>query len=165
MRVTVRDLMTLSPVTVATTATIGETIALVLESAISEVYVCDDDGRLLGAVTDYSLLKAQLAQTNPTDCVQGIMSRSFLMLHPDTLFETVAGHFRESSQSRVAVVEHGRVIGQLGRANVLRALLLLDEIRRSPTPRHHFEAAEKSRQQKPAYLNGDNPTPRAVLAE
>ena len=155
MRINVRDLMTPSPATIDATATIGETIALVLNDSISEVYVTDDDGRLLGTVSDYALLKAQLAQTDPTDLVQRIMSRNFLILHPDTLIEQVAGHFRESSQSRVAVVENGRVIGQLGRGSVLRAILFLDGIRSEPTALHRIEPAEHSMPQKPSYLNAD----------
>lgn len=161
MRITVRDLMTLSPITVDATATIGETIAIVLDGAIGEVYVCDDDGRLLGAVTDYALLKAQLAQTDPTDPVERIMSRNFLMLHPDALIEQVAGQFRESSQSRVAVVEQGRVIGQLGRGSVLRAMLFLDGIPREPIAQHRIEPAEQSMPQKPTYLNAET----SMLAE
>ena len=165
MRVTVRDLMTLSLVTVKETATIAETTALVLDQAIGEVYVSDDAGRLLGAVTDYALLKAKLTQTDPTEPVSRIMSRSFLILHPDAAIEKVAGHFRDCSQGRVAVVENGRVIGQLGRREVLRTLLLLDELRAEQKTRHRIEPAEKSMPQKPAYLSADSSISSTAMAE
>ncbi len=135
MRLTVRDLMTLDPVTVDATATIGETISLVLDRALSEVYVRDDNDRLLGVVSDYSLLKSQMNRSDAELPVSSIVSRALLVLHPNSQLEEVAGLFRDGGNGRIAVVENGRVIGQLGRRDVLRALLVLDEIR-TDTERH-----------------------------
>lgn len=139
MRVTVRDLMTLDPVTVDASATIGETINLILDRALSEVYVRDTDGRLLGVVSDYALLKAKLNRSGFDQLIVSIMSRALLILSPNSPLEEVAGAFRDGCNGKVAVVENGRVIGQLGRRDVLRAMLVLDDLSTEPQPHRRYE--------------------------
>lgn len=139
MRVTVRDLMTLDPVTVDANATIGETINLILNRAVGEVYVRDADGLLLGAVSDYAVLKARLNRTAIEQPISSIMSRALVVLNPNATLESVAGSFRDSCHGQVAVVEDGRVIGQLSRRDVLRAMLVLDEIRTDAERHRRFE--------------------------
>lgn len=139
MRVTVRDLMTLDPVTVDASATIGETINLVLDRALNEVYVRDLDDHLLGVVSDYSLLKAKLNRSDFEQPIVSIMSRALPTLNPNSPLEDIAGAFRDGYNGKMAVVENGRVIGQLGRRDVLRAMLTLDELRTESQPHRRYE--------------------------
>lgn len=127
MQVTVRDLMTSQPPTVGELTTLEEATRMVLDRALNELYVVDENGRLLGTVSDYSLLKARMIKSDAGERVSRFMSRSMLLLSPDMKLDEVSGFFRESCHSRLAVVERGRVIGQLSRRNVLRTMLVLDD--------------------------------------
>lgn len=128
MQVSVRDLMSTQPATVNQQTSLAEARRIILDRALPEVYVTDDHGRLLGTVSDYELLKATIMHAELTQTVTCVMSRSLLVLKPETPFEQVAGLFRESCHARLPVVENGHVIGQLCRRDVLRTLLLLDQM-------------------------------------
>lgn len=144
MRVTVRDLMTLDPVTIEADSTIGLALNLVLDQALNEVYVRDTEGQLEGIVSDYALLKARLNQCDVDRPVTQIMSRALMVLSPNATLEEVAGLFREGCHQRVAVVENGRIIGQLSRRDVLRALIVVDDVRSDVERHRRFEVAEPS---------------------
>jgi len=128
MQVSVRDLMTSQPPTVDGLTTVEDATQVILERALSEIYVIDDEGRLLGTVSDYELLKFRILKNDAGKSVTCCMSRSMLVLSPEMSLNEVAGFFRQSCYARLAVVENGRVVGQLTRRDVLRALLVLDEI-------------------------------------
>lgn len=128
MQVTVREIMSAVPTTVPDFTTIFEATKLILERAVGEIYVCEADGRLLGAVSDFEVLKARLLQTDDSAPVSTIMSRGVQILAPEMALEEIAGLFRESFHNRVAVVENGKVIGQVSRRDVLRTLTVLDEL-------------------------------------
>lgn len=128
MQVSVRDLMTSQPPTVDELTTVEDATRLVLERALNEIYVVDDEGRLLGTVSDYELLKARILKSDSTQLVTRCMSRSMLLLAPEMMLDEVAGFFRESCYARLAVVEDGKVVGQLTRRDVLRTLLVLEEL-------------------------------------
>ncbi len=88
MQVTVRDLMTSQPLLLSELATVEEATRRILERAVGEAYVVDDDGRLLGTVTDFALLKARIILTDAQEPVSRFMSRNMLLLKPDMRLET-----------------------------------------------------------------------------
>ncbi len=142
MQVTVRDLMTPRPVTISQYATIDEAIQMVLERAVDEVYVVDENGRLVGTVSDYVLLKSSIVRSDVQQPVTRVMSRSMIVLRPEAPLEEVACLFRESRYRRLCVVEDGQVIGQLGRRDVLRTFVVLDELNSSQDRHRRIEQAE-----------------------
>lgn len=129
MQVSVRDLMTFQPPAIHERASIQEATRQMLDLAVSELYVVNSTGRLLGAVSDYELLKFNLLQGDASEPVERIMSRRMLILTPDLNLDDVVGLFRESCHQRLAVTEAGRLVGQLSRRDVLRAVLVLEELR------------------------------------
>jgi CBS-domain-containing membrane protein len=141
MQVTVREIMSSVTCTVPEFTTLQEATTLILERAVGEIYVCDSEGRLLGAVSDYEVLKSRLLRTDPAEKVSTIMSRGVQTLAPDMTLEEIAGLFRESFHNRVAVVERGKVIGQVSRRDVLRTLLILDDLQ-SETLEAHIDNVE-----------------------
>ncbi|MFT4556174.1 MAG: CBS domain-containing protein [Planctomycetaceae bacterium] len=143
MQVTVRDLMTSQPLTVRELVTVEEATRKLLERAVSEVYVVDEDGRLLGTVSDFALLKARIIQADSQEPVTQLMSRNMVLLNPDMRLDEVAGYFRESCYPRLAVVEGGRVVGQLSRRDILRAMVVIEELAMASVD-DDFEAAALS---------------------
>lgn len=142
MQVTVRDLMSSRPATVPVHATIGDAIRVILEQAVDEIYVVDDDGRLAGTVSDYVLLKSSILRSDTRQSVTRVMSRSMIVLQPESTLEEVAGLFRESCYARLAVTENGRLVGQLCRREVLRTLVVLDDLDQNRRDRRIEPAAQ-----------------------
>ncbi|MGZ0170099.1 MAG: CBS domain-containing protein [Planctomycetales bacterium] len=128
MQVTVRDLMTSQPLTLGELTTVEEATRKILERATSEAYIVDENGRLLGTVSDFALLKARMIQFDAQEPVTRFMSRNMVLLTPDMRLDEVAGYFRESCYPQLAVVDGGQVIGQLSRRDVLRAMVVLEEL-------------------------------------
>ena len=128
MQVTVRDLMTTQPLTISERTSVEEATRKILERAACELYVVDDSGRLLGTISDYSLLKARMIQSDSQEPVATFISRKMLLLTPDMRLDEVAGYFRESCYPRLAVIDDGRLVGQLSRRDVLRAMVVLEEL-------------------------------------
>ncbi|MHC4877719.1 MAG: CBS domain-containing protein [Planctomycetota bacterium] len=163
MQVTVRDLMTPRPVTISQHATIDEAIQIVLERAVDEVYVVDENDRLVGTVSDYVLLKTSIVRSDLTQPVTRVMSRSMLVLRPEAPLQEVACLFRESRYPRLCVIEDGRIIGQLGRREVLRTFIMLDELNASRDRHRRVEDAEAAVPPRPAGMREINV--RATLDE
>ena len=127
MQISVRDLMSTRPVTISASTTLHEATRILLERALDAICVCDDQGRLLGSVSDYELLKSRLLNTDNEQPIETIISRSIMTLGPEMLLEDVAGYFRDSCRQRTPVLEDGRLIGELQRRDVLRALIVKSE--------------------------------------
>lgn len=134
MQISVRDLMSTRPVIISASTTLHEATRILLERALDAICVCDDQGRLLGSVSDYELLKSRLLNTDNEQPIETIVSRSIMTLGPEMLLEDVAGYFRDSCRQRTPVLEDGRLIGELQRRDVLRALIVKSEATR-PTLR------------------------------
>ncbi|NQV24844.1 MAG: CBS domain-containing protein [Rhodopirellula sp.] len=153
MQVTVRDLMTSQPLTIGEQVSVEAATRKLLERAASELYVVDENGRLLGTVSDFALLKARMISADANEPVARCMSRNMLLLKPDMRLDEVAGFFRESCYPRLAVVDGGRIIGQLSRRDVLRAIVVIEEIAvasesdcaECSLPQNSFQAATGSR--------------------
>ena len=154
MEITVRDLMTTRPVTISQYATIDEAIQMVLERAVDEVYVVDENDRLTGTVSDYVLLKSSILRSDTQQPVTRVMSRSMVVLRPEAPLQEVACLFRESCYPRLCVVENGKVIGQLGRREVLRTFVVLDELNARSDRHRRIEQAEGGVPPRPAGMLG-----------
>lgn len=141
MQISVRDLMSTRPVTISASTTLHEATRILLERALDAICVCDDEGRLLGSVSDYELLKSRLLNTDNEQTIEAIVSCSIMTLGPEMMLEDVAGYFRDSCRQRIPVLEDGRLIGQLHRRDVLRALIVKSEIK-AARPTIRIEDAE-----------------------
>jgi signal-transduction protein with cAMP-binding, CBS, and nucleotidyltransferase domain len=122
MQVTVREAMSPFPSAIPERSTIGEALDRMIEEGVSELYVTDESGRLLGVVPDYELLKAHLAHVDGREPIDGLMSRSILTTEPRCALAALAPVFRASFCRRMAVVQDGRLVGQIDRRDVLRLL-------------------------------------------
>ena len=131
MEISVHDLMSTRPLSISASATLREATQIVLARALDAICICDDDGRLLGCVSDYELLKARLMNVDADVPVCRFMGRSLVTLTPDMLLEDVACLFRDSCQQRLVVLENGCLVGQLHRRDVLRAIVVMEKLRQA----------------------------------
>lgn len=138
------DVMTTDVVTVRPDTTVPELVQLLLSRNISGAPVVDADGVLVGIVTESDLLRraelgtdrkrggwlafftgtATLAQDfvrSHATKVSDIMSPGVVAVARDTSLAEIANTMEEKRVHRVPVMEGGRVVGIVSRANLLRA--------------------------------------------
>jgi CBS domain-containing protein len=145
-----RDVMTLGVVTVGPDMPVAQVAKLMLDNRISGVPVLTDD-KLVGIVSEGDFLRRaelgterhhsrwlEIFATGTSlageyvkthgQTAGDIMSRDVVTVAPDTSLGDVATILESKHIKRVPVVEEGRLVGIISRANLLHALATL------PTP-------------------------------
>lgn len=121
MSTSVRDVMR-PAVTVAATSSAADALSLLLETREDSLYVTDIDGRLIGVLPDYEVLKSVLAGTHHQQAVGGLLSTNVQTIAADSLVYQVAARFRAWQTQTLAVVEDDRIVGRIGRNEILLTL-------------------------------------------
>jgi CBS domain-containing protein len=145
-----RDVMTSPVVTAPADATVQHLVELMLKHRISAVPIVDSDGGPLGIVSEGDLIRrseigteqkeswwlwlvgGRMAMTEDFIKAHGtraadIMSREVVAVAPDATLSEIAATLEKRRIKRVPVVENGRIIGIVSRANILRALASVTE--------------------------------------
>lgn len=139
------DIMTTKVVTVAADATAQEAAALMLRHHISALPVLDQSGKLLGIVSEGDLMRRgelgtererswwlEFLTSNRTLAadyakahggkVSEVMSRKLITAKPDTPINDIALLLEQHAIKRVPVVDRGKLVGIVARANLVQAL-------------------------------------------
>ena len=121
----VEDYMARQLVTVGPHTGVAEAIGLLLKHKISGMPVVDEQGKLVGVLSERDCLKplvdAQYFE-RPTTHVDELMSTEVSTVGPETGIMEVAEMFLNNRYRRFPVVENGQLVGQISRRDVLRAV-------------------------------------------
>ena len=115
-----RDLVTLAP-----DMEINRAMQVLLASHISGAPVVDAAGQLIGILSQKDCLRAALHATYHHDLggvVADHMTREVETLPADLDIFAACERFLDSPYRRFPVLEQGRMVGQISRADLLRAL-------------------------------------------
>ena len=96
---------------------------LLLEEDIGSLPIIDDNGRMVGLVTESVLLVAAFDPQLQTDPVSLHMQRRFIDASPDESVEHLAEKFLLHRVRHFPVVENKRFLGIVNRRELLRAIL------------------------------------------
>jgi CBS domain-containing protein len=139
-----KDIMTAPVISVRPQTTIEEIAALLIERRISAVPVVDEDGRLAGIVSEGDLIRRPETQTErrswisaflgperqASDFVKShgrtareVMTTDVVTVAPQAELSAIADLLERKQIKRVPVVEGGRVVGIVSRANLLHGLV------------------------------------------
>ncbi len=147
---TVRDLMTRHVVSVRTTTPLKEVARLLIDWRISGVPVIDDDGRVIGIVSEADFLikeegpdelphrslsrvrgegrSRRIAKAKQAAVVAGeAMTSPAITIGPETPISRAAAMMTSHHVNRLPVVENGRPVGIVTRADLVRAYVRSDE--------------------------------------
>jgi len=146
-----RDLMTRRLHTLTPSTSLFDAVAFLLRHDISGAPVVDETGRLVGLFSELDCLRA-LAGGEFYDhgyyaahTVADLMSEASHTIAPDLDLFAIAGTFVTLRVRRLPVVEDGRLVGLVGRRDMLAAI---DRLRR-----------ERGREKRyPDYPKGREPT-------
>lgn len=139
------EVMTTSVITISPNASIQEVAQSLLANRISALPVVDDDGKLLGIVSEGDLLHRAEAGTEvrgswwlhafrsneslATEFVKSnsrkvadVMTQNVITVEPETTLKDIASLLEKKHIKRVPVVSNGKVVGIVSRANLLQAV-------------------------------------------
>jgi len=108
-----------------------EAIRLLLIHHISALPVVHGDGRLVGILSERACLEAYVSAeyySSPPALVKDLMTEDVVSVDHDTDILATAALFTEKKFHHFPVLDNGRLVGQISRRDVIRAL---DEMRRA----------------------------------
>jgi len=116
-------IMTSELVTVRPESSIEEAIELLLSEKISGLPVVDEDGQLVGLVTEFALLAVAYDRRITNHTVERYMTRELITVEADEPVSRVADLCIVHRVRRVPVMKDGRLVGLIARRDVLQALV------------------------------------------
>jgi CBS domain-containing protein len=125
-RPTISDYMATSLLTLPLDMEINKAMVLLLDGRFSGAPVVNGTGELVGMLSKKDCIRAALHACYNEDfggVVADYMSRSIRTLDSDTDLFKAAEAFIESPFRRFPVLREGRLVGQISRADLLRALV------------------------------------------
>jgi CBS domain-containing protein len=123
--VTARDIMSPDPVTLGPDISVHEAAQTLAENRISGAPVCGTDGSIAGIVSEYDLI----ARTGAT--VREVMTRDVVSVPESATIDRVRALLVTQRLKRVPVVDsHGRLVGLISRADLVRELAYRWQCRR-----------------------------------
>ncbi len=119
---TAHAIMTEDVVTIDKNASIKDAIELLLLQRISGLPITDQEGQLLGIVTEFALLAIAYDDKVQCETVGQHMTTELFTVGPNDPVNKVADLCLLHRVRRVPVVENGRLLGLVSRRDVLKAL-------------------------------------------
>lgn len=108
----IREVMTAAPDAVRETSTLRKAARLMRSNDIGDVLVEDEEGRLVGIITDRDIAVRAVAEgTSPATTIAGLYSQDITALAPTDTVHDAVKLMRAGDIRRLPVVESGKAIG------------------------------------------------------
>lgn len=127
----VKELMSANICFTKPDASVFDAAALMKKYDIGFVPVCDNNGALLGLLTDRDILLKTLRDEKGPDItlsVSDIMTKEVCTVSSDTDIHDAACIFGEKKIRRLAVVENSRLVGVLSLSDLAKKKIFLAEV-------------------------------------
>ena len=117
-----RDVMNTPVVAASPEASVREVATYMLLGGFSGLPVLDEDGVVMGIVTELDILRV-LRSGKPVDTthVGEVMTRDVIAVEPSTPVDQVMRVLDASQIQRVPVLDNGRIVGVVSRPDIIRA--------------------------------------------
>ncbi len=112
------DVMTTRVITVREDQTKQEAARLLSQHRISGLPVVSDDNTVVGVVTEYDVISKE------GKTVEEIMTRGVISVTPETELEDVSNVLVHERIKRLPVLEQGRLVGIVSRADLVREVAM-----------------------------------------
>ena len=124
----IRDCMYRNPLTVGREASLTKAIELLVEYKLTGLTVLDDAGAPCGKITELDCIRAVLNAIyndgNPGNMTVGqAMTDEIHACQPEESIVEVAQRMIDTHQRRNAVIQDGKLVGQVSSSNILWALM------------------------------------------
>ena len=120
------NIMTTGVITVGLSTSVGDIVRSLLANGISAVPVLDEHGALVGIVSEADLIHLDGGDFLKSHGVKAadVMTKPVIVAKPEMRLNELVSLFDKHGIKRVPVVDHGKIVGIVSRANVLQALAL-----------------------------------------
>ena len=120
--ITAREIMTEDVVTINPESSLEDAIELLLLQQISGLPVTDNEGHLVGIVTEFALMAIVYDEKIRREPVSNHMTTEVLTINADDPINTIADLCIVHRVRRVPVMQNGRLVGLIARRDVLKSL-------------------------------------------
>ena len=118
MEIPVREIMTRDVITVLASAPVGDVARLLSEKRITGLPVVDDQGRVVGILSEYDVISRRGATAGE------IMSAQVISVTEETDAEEVAHLLTNRRIRRVPILADGRLVGIVSRSDLMRLFMM-----------------------------------------
>lgn len=119
----VSEIMETRVVAAKANATCTSLAQKMLSGFLSGLPVTDDEGRVIGVVTEFDILKVLRNGANLSKTARDIMSDKPICLDANQSVEEAIELMTRHHIMRIPVVSHGKLVGIVSRTDVLRAFV------------------------------------------
>ena len=118
------DIMTTGVITVGLNTSVANIARSLVENRISAVPVLDEHEALVGIVSEADLIHLEGSDFLKSHGVNAadIMTRPVIAANPEMGLDELVSLFDKHRIKRVPVVAHGKIVGIVSRADILRAV-------------------------------------------
>lgn len=118
MQIPIRDIMTTDVISVPPTTPVEEVAKLLHEKRITGLPVVDDEGRVVGVLSEYDIIKRH------GETAGDIMSDQVISVSADADAEEVANLLTNRRIRRLPVLTDGRLVGIVSRSDMMRLFMV-----------------------------------------
>ncbi len=118
------DVMTTGVIIVGLNTSVANIARVLVNNQISAVPVVDEDGALVGIVSEADLIHLEGSDFLKSHGVKAadIMTKPAITANPEMGLDELVSLFDKHRIKRVPVVDHGKIVGIVSRANILKAV-------------------------------------------
>ncbi len=122
-----RDVMSTNVIAIHESTTVEEAIRTLLRHKISGAPVIDDQGLVVGVVTEYQFLETVYDASVKDHIVSDLMTRDLLTVEEETRLPDIANLFVMHRVRRIPVLRDGMPVGVVSRNDLLRKVVQTEE--------------------------------------
>jgi len=122
-----RDVMIADLLAIRVDATVEEAIRSLLDHRVSGAPIVDEQGCLVGIISEFQLLEAIYRPEVKREQVRDLMTKDVITVSEDAALSEVANLLLLHRIRRVPVVRAGRLVGIVTRRDLLRCTLEADD--------------------------------------
>ena len=131
-RIRVSDYMTQSLMTISPEQSIEDAVAIMVKNSFSGLPVADEDGNLVGIISEHDCIRSMLAcayheESSSCGLVEDFMIREVDSVDVDADIVEVSQRIINEHKRRFPVLDDGRLVGQISRRDLMRALLKITQ--------------------------------------
>ncbi len=120
-----KDVMTTKVISMPPDTNIYKAIGILVDNKISGAPVVDDNGTLLGIVTEKDLLVSLdfVGEKNINlITVEEIMTRDIITYKEDSIMKNISAELVRRNIKRVPIIKDGKIVGIVSRRDILRGV-------------------------------------------
>jgi CBS domain-containing protein len=119
----VHNVMNKDVLTISTDVTVDEAIRCLIGNHISGMPVVDEEGRLVGIISEFQLLETLFSSKVREMLVRDVMTKDVLSVAPNTILSDATSLMVAHRIRRLPVVDNGKIVGIVSRRDLLRYTL------------------------------------------